>query len=185
MTLKHIFAIAVAVVAFASCSNDYEVDNLNGLTVSSSYVSLPLAGGANNVNITSNDAWELDTTGTVVKGKKWLEFSSLSGNAGESTLTIKAEATENGRSAEVKLKSGNLVQRINIIQGLPVATPATCAEVLAGPDAKTYMVTGTVTKISNTSYGNFYLADNTGEVYIYGTLDKNGKEKNFASLGIE
>lgn len=185
MTLKHIFAIAVAVVAFASCSNDYEVDNLNGLTVSSSYVSLPLAGGANNVNITSNDAWELDTTGTVVKGKKWLEFSSLSGNAGESTLTIKAEATENGRSAEVKLKSGNLVQRINIIQGLPVATPATCAEVLAGPDAKTYMVTGTVTKISNTSYGNFYLADNTGEVYIYGTLDKNGKEKNFASLGID
>ena len=114
MTLKHIFAIAVAVVAFASCSNDYEVDNLNGLTVSSSYVSLPLAGGANNVNITSNDAWELDTTGTVVKGKKWLEFSSLSGNAGESTLTIKAEATENGRSAEVKLKSGNLVQRIKI-----------------------------------------------------------------------
>ena len=185
MKLKHIFTIAVAAVAFASCSNDYEVDNLNGLTVSSSYVSLPEAGGGTNITITSNDAWTLDTIGTAIKGKTWLEYSSLSGNAGESTLTIKAGATDNGRSAEVRLISGNKTQRINIIQGLPVATPATCAEVIAGPDSKTYLVTGTVTAIANTTYGNFYLADNTGQVYIYGTLDKNGNEKNFASLGIE
>lgn len=186
MKFKHIFAIAVAAVAFASCSNDYEVDNLNGLTVSSSYVSLPQAGGSDTITINSNDAWTLDTIGTVQKGKKaWLNFSSLNGNAGESELVIKAEAYEGGRSAEVRLRSGNQTQRINIIQGLPVATPATCAEVLAGPDAKTYMVTGIVTAIANTTYGNFYLEDKTGKVYIYGTLDKNGNEKNFASLGID
>ena len=145
MKLKNIFAIVVAAVAFASCSNDYEVENPKGLTVSSSYVSLPEAGGGTNITITSDDAWTLDTIGSAIKGKTWLEFSSLRGNAGESTLTIKAGATDNGRSAEVRLVSGSTVQRINIIQGLPVATPATCAEVIAGPDAKTYMVTGTVT----------------------------------------
>ncbi len=185
MKIKHIFAIAVATLAIASCSNEYEVDNLNGLTVSSSYVSLPVAGGSNTVTINSSDAWTLDTIGSAIKGKSWLEFSSLSGNAGESTLTIKADANEGGRSTEIKLVSGNHVQRINIIQGLPVATLATCEEVIAGPDAKTYMVTGTVTAIANTTYGNFYLADNTGQVYIYGTLDSNGNEKNFSSLGIE
>lgn len=185
MKFKHIFAIAVAAVAFASCSNEYEVDNLSGLTVSSSYVSLPVAGGASTVTINSNDAWTLDTIGSAIKGKSWLSFSALSGNAGESTLTISAEANEGGRSTEVKLVSGTKVQRINIIQGLPVATSATCAEVIAGPDAKTYLVTGTVTAIANTTYGNFYLADNTGQIYIYGTLDKNGNEKNFSSLGID
>ena len=185
MKFKHIFAIAVAAVAFASCSNDYEVDNLKGLTVSSSYVSLPEAGGSNTITINSNDAWTLDTIGSAIKGKTWLNYSSLSGNAGESTLTIKAEATDNGRSAEIRLVSGTQVQRINIIQGLPVATPATCAEVIAGPDSKTYMVTGTVTAIANTTYGNFYLEDKTGKIYIYGTLDKDGNEKNFSSLGIE
>jgi hypothetical protein len=46
-------------------------------------------------------------------------------------------------------------------------------------------VTGTVTKIANTTYGNWYLQDETGEVYIYGTLDAKGNEKNFLSLGIE
>lgn len=185
MKFKHIFAIGVAAIALASCSNDYEVDNLNGLTVSSSYVSLPMEGGGSNITINSNDAWTLDTIGSAIKGKTWLGYSSLSGNAGESTLTIRAQATEDGRSAEVRLVSGSQVQRINIIQGLPVATPATCAEVIAGPDAKTYMVTGVVTAIANTTYGNFYLADKTGQVYIYGTLDKDGNEKNFSSLGIE
>ena len=29
------------------------------------------------------------------------------------------------------------------------------------------------------------MKDDTGEIYIYGTLDKNGKEKNFLSLGLE
>ena len=186
MNLKHFFAIAAAAVAFASCSENYEVDNLNGLTVSSSYVSLPVAGGTNTINIKSNDAWQLDTTGTVVKGKSWLKFyPSLTGEAGESQLTISAPADVNGRSAEVLLKSGSQTQHILIIQGLPQATAATCAEVIAGPDAKTFMVTGTVTAIANTTYGNFYLQDNTGTIYIYGTLDKNGNEKNFSSLGIE
>ena len=32
---------------------------------------------------------------------------------------------------------------------------------------------------------NSYLNDGTGEVYIYGTLDAKGAEKNFSSLGIE
>ena len=71
------------------------------------------------------------------------------------------------------------MQRINIIQGIATVSNATCAEVLAGPDSKTYRVTGTVTKIVNTTYGNWYLNDGTGEVYIYGTLDSKGGTKNF------
>lgn len=53
-------------------------------------------------------------------------------------------------------------------------TNATCAEILAGEDDKTYRVTGTVKSIVNTTYGNWYLEDSTGEIYIYGTRDRNG-----------
>ena len=58
------------------------------------------------------------------------------------------------------------------------------SNVLAGEDGVTYSVRGEVTKIANTKYGNFYIKDETGEIYIYGTQDANGSW-NFANLGIE
>lgn len=66
----------------------------------------------------------------------------------------------------------------------PEAQEATCAEIIAGEDGVTYRVRGEVTSINNTLYGNWYLKDETGEIYIYGTLDANGQTKNFESLGI-
>ena len=67
----------------------------------------------------------------------------------------------------------------------PQVTTATCAEILAGADGTVYRVTGKCVEIANTTYGNWYLEDATGKVYIYGTLDAEGNTKNFASLGIE
>lgn len=95
-------------------------------------------------------------------------------------LSLSTDAGE-GRSGSVKLNCGDETQIVNIIQGVVTISPATCAEVLAGPDSKTYQVTGTVTSIVNTTYGNWYLNDGTGEVYIYGTLDSKGSTKNFSS----
>ena len=65
------------------------------------------------------------------------------------------------------------------------ATWATCKEVGEAPDGKYFVVSGTITKIVNTTYGNWYMTDGTAELYIYGTLDAEGKTKNFLSLGLE
>ena len=62
---------------------------------------------------------------------------------------------------------------------------ATCKEVCEAPDGKYFVVSGTITKIVNTTYGNWYMTDGTAELYIYGTLDAEGKTKNFLSLGLE
>lgn len=59
---------------------------------------------------------------------------------------------------------------------------ATCAEVNAGPDGVTYRVTGRVKSIVNTTYGNWYLEDETGELYIYGTVDASGNYPRSSSL---
>lgn len=61
----------------------------------------------------------------------------------------------------------------------------TCAEVINGEDGQTYRVRGEITEITNSTWGNFYMKDETGEIYIYGTLDATGATKNFASMGIE
>ncbi|MHB9143710.1 MAG: BACON domain-containing protein, partial [Paludibacter sp.] len=114
-----------------------------------------------------------------------LTHSVTTGSAGESTLIFSASSTLDGRTAEVLIQSGGKTQRINIIQGLSTISTATCADVIAGPDSKTYQVTGVCTSIDNTIYGNWYLTDNTGKIYIYGTLDKKGQTKNFLSLGLE
>lgn len=52
---------------------------------------------------------------------------------------------------------------------------STCADVIAGEDGKTYRVKGRVKKIVNTTYGNWYIEDDTDSLYIYGTLDYAGR----------
>ena len=65
---------------------------------------------------------------------------------------------------------------------LPVGE-ITIGEVLNGEDGETYTVTGTVTGIANIAYGNYYLEDETGELYIYGTKNSEGLYPNQAEGG--
>lgn len=188
MKLKYIFAaLAGVLLTLAGCNEKYEVENLKGLEVNSSNLSLPQDGGSTTLTIVANDSWQIDTTGTVTKGNAWLNFSSLSGNAGESDVIISADSVKGSRSASFTIYSGSMRQIVNIQQGEVTVTNATVAEVLAGPDAATYRVSGTVTKIANTKYGNFYLNDGTSktDLYIYGTVDASGSKSNWASFNIE
>jgi len=180
MKLKKIFPLFIAILAFmASCTDEETMTLLDQIQVSQSYVSIPVDGGSTSITITAKDSW------TVENNVEWLTLSSTSGSAGESELTFSASSTLDGRKGEVLIQSGGETQRINIIQGLATISTATCAEVIAGPDSKTYQVNGVVTAITNTTYGNWYLEDETGSIYIYGTLDAKGQTKNFLSLGLE
>lgn len=180
MKLKYLFPIFIALFALmTSCEDEDTVTLLKKIQVSSSYVSIPVDGGSTSITVTANDSW------TVTSNIEWLTISSTSGSAGESTLTFSAESALDGRTAELIIECAGETQRINIIQGLAIVAPATVAEILAGPESKTYQVTGVVTAIANTTYGNWYLEDETGSIYIYGTLDSKGNEKNFLSWGLE
>ena len=180
MKLKYFFPLFLAAVALmVSCDDEFSATLLDEIQVSSSYVAIPLEGGSKSITVTANEGW------TVESSIAWLTISSASGSAGESTLTFSAESALDGRKGEVKIKCGGVTQRVNVIQGLATVAPATCADVIAGPDSKTYLVTGVCTAITNTLYGNWYLEDETGSIYIYGTLDAKGATKNFLSLGLE
>ena len=179
MKLRYFIPSLMAVVAavFTGCSDDNDPTYLKEIRVSQSYVALSTSGGSTSIDVEATGSW------TVSGAPDWLTVSPASGT-GNGTITFSASAAE-GRTAEVQIACEGKVQLVNIIQGLAVIQTATCAEVIAGPDSKTYRVSGTVTGIANTTYGNWYLNDGTGEVYIYGTLDSKGGTKNFASWGLE
>ncbi len=65
---------------------------------------------------------------------------------------------------------------------------ATVAEFLAAAeDDAWYQLTGTVTDLYNTTYGNFHLVDATGDVLVYGltATQVGSNDKSFSSLGIK
>jgi hypothetical protein len=62
----------------------------------------------------------------------------------------------------------------------------TIAEFIALKNMRdTCILTGVVDSILNTQYGNLYLSDETGQVYVYGVLTADGQSKQFESLGVE
>ena len=179
MKIKNILVSLVAILALAAGCNQIEPDHyLNEVKVSSSYVALSMDGGSATIDVEATESWSIPTA------PDWLTISPASGGAGSTKVSFSASKTLDGRTAELQIKCGDKTQNINVIQGLAVVAPATCAEVIAGPDSKTYRVTGVCTRIANTNYGNWYLQDSTGEIYIYGTVDNTGKY-NWASFGIE
>ena len=181
MKLKYFISFFALVALLAGCSDDDAMTLLDEIQVSSSYVSIDVAGGSNTITLNAKEAWTFDEA----ELPEWLTVSPMNGGAGETKVTFTAPATLDGRTTVLHVKCADKSQTINVIQGLAVVSEATCAEVNAGPESKTYRVTGTVKSIVNTTYGNWYIEDETGEVYIYGTLDAKGNEKNFSSWGME
>ncbi len=181
MKLKYIFTALVAALTLAvGCDDDLE-RYLDEVKVSSSYVAIPAAGGSQTITVNATGDWSF---GEI---PAWLTVSPTSGVAGETTVSFKAEAATSTNEAMLYLTCDDKSQIINVLQmtekvDLPITS---CKEFNEnGEDGKSYRIKGTVARIANTTYGNMYIDDGTGEAYVYGTLDASGKEKNFLSLGI-
>ena len=125
------------------------------------------------------------------EGGRWnvatAEFSLTSSTE---TLYLKFAASVASvyRLDDVKFYTGNGGQTIdldNIEAPQPSdAKKVTVAEFLAAAEDSTiYELTGEITNVTNTTYGNFYLKDATGEVLIYGLCSPSGEEKYWAESG--
>lgn len=182
-------AAALGMMAVGCEEGEYEATHLDSIQVSSSYVGLPIEGGSVQITLEAKSDWMVSSTsdGTGSALPDWFTVSPSSGTSGTYTLTFSAEAGSSTSEETVYIVCGYDAQTINVIQmaekvDLPIST---CAEVNNGEDGTTYRIKGTVTAIANTTYGNMYITDETGTVYVYGTLDASGAEKNFSTLGIE
>lgn len=188
MKLKYILASFVAAATLmVGCTVEEPVSQLSGLEVSNDYVTVAAdAQSSATITVTADEAW------SATASDSWFSVSPSNGSAGQSSLTITASEASSARSGEVHIKMGSKTKIISFNQSAPAGVevpPSTCAEVIAGENI-TYKVVGTVTKIANDQYGNWYLADDTGEIYIYGTFNSKGAypkdaDGGWAGFGIE
>ena len=198
MKLRNIFtALTAAALALVGCQNESEF--LDEVQVSKSFVSLAVEGGEASVTITATADWAFEVSDVwpevIVRDKEgnetsrtpsWLSVDLASGAKGQTVVTFSAEATTETREVTLLLACAGVKQNVKVLQmAEKVETPlSTCAEANAGETGKIYRVKGTVTSIANTTYGNMYITDETGTVYVYGTLYQ-GAEKQFEKHGIE
>ena len=206
MKLRYLFSMILAsALMLVSCVDEMGTDSFDNIKLDKTMLVIPENGGTVELKVNATEAWAFDTLYTedvwpnVITRKKndageyyvskveesWLSVDKMAGEAGETVLKFTADTVAGGREIELCIKAGVNSQFIRVRQGSLEASSATCAEVIAGADGKTYRVKGVCTSIANTQYGNWYLNDGTGEVYVYGTLDKDGKTKNYESWGME
>lgn len=198
MKLRYLFStMLAAALVFAGCTKE-EVETLDNLQLTpATYLSISENGGTVTLTVTATEAWEFvvdDNWPDVITRENdgteksrvphWLAADKLSGGAGVTTVTFSASGVPYGREVELSIKAGDHTQFLMVRQGSLEASEATCQDVIDGPDGKTYIVQGVVTAIANTTYGNWYLKDDTGQIYIYGTVDDSGSY-NWASFNIE
>lgn len=180
MKLNRLFLTLAAIAATAvSCVKD-ELAQLDEVQVSQSYIALPTEGGSIDVTVTATDSWEITDI------PEWLTVAPASGVAGKTVVTFFAEATSATNESVLKLLCSGKTQLLTVLQmadkvELPITS---CAEVNAAEDGITFKIKGTITAIENTTYGNLYVTDETGSVYIYGTLYE-GATKQFSKYGVE
>ena len=110
-----------------------------------------------------------------------------------STLTIKIGSVEEPKTlAEAVVFAAGKIKSINYtLTEVPVEVPPTKATVedflAAAEDDTWYELTGTISNLTNTTYGNFDLTDATGKVYVYGLTKTKvaSNDKSFASIGLK
>ncbi len=182
MKLRYIFTMlaSLLMLAFTGCQEE-EGRFLDEVKVSQSYIAIPAEGGSVEITVDAIDSW------SIAGVPEWLTVSPASGSAGQTKVTFTAGAATATNEAVLALNCAGVSQTLNVLQMTePLEVPISTCDFVNnnGEDGVIYRVKGTVTSIANTVYGNWYLNDGTGEVYIYGTLYE-GATKQFTKHGLE
>ncbi|HOO42825.1 MAG TPA: BACON domain-containing carbohydrate-binding protein, partial [Bacteroidales bacterium] len=120
----------------------------------------------------------------------WLSVKSMIKGADDSTrVAFVAQPNLGGdRVATISMTSATSSASSTIqvtVTQIGAIIDATVAEfIAAAEDATQYRITGVISKDTGSDYGNIYIKDATGEIYIYGVLDADGKSKQWKNMGI-
>ena len=188
MKLRYIIASLLAGAAlFSGCEKEVE-HFLDEVKLNTSYVGFPKEGGTKTIEMTTSDSWTLSMSEEM---PTWLTVTPSSGSAGAQKLTLTAAPGEDGHNSYFYILCGGKSMAVIVTQeaGEKKEAPITPIADAIAAAAGTFRLQGVVTKIANTQYGNFYIEDETGSIYIYGVKDAKGYPKDDPSgwtrFGIE
>lgn len=187
---NYILSILAGAALAAGCAQEQVISSIAEFKPEKSYIGLPLEGGINTTPVKATASWSFDTSAIP----EWLTVSPTSGGAEVEHIVFAAEPNTGNSERSVKLvvNVGGKQQRFTVIQAGPGAVEAplsTIAQVVAGNDGETFRIRGTVTSIVNTNYGNLYVSDDTGSIYIFGLFNAKGQYPKdaggWATFGVE
>lgn len=210
--MKKIFSIFGALLAGAlmfSCSDQYQEEITFGTEITASVESLAQFAKENaepqTLEVTANGEW-------MAVAPAWVEVSPAFGGEGTTTVSVRAKdnyekvakedgtlvdelgpkrsatitfAGEGDAKAEVALSQEGDSNKWDPAVPRPVSMKYFNEEATTG-DGFTYILTGKITEVANTQYGNFYFEDETGTAYVYGLLTPDGEaQKQWAAAGLK
>lgn len=147
---------------------------------------LPLEGGEFKAYLTCKG--EGVSVAVPDDAKSWLSVTSIETSGTNATVTFVAADNQLGDRATTltfnTTSNGKVYSAQTSLEQKGAIIETTVDKLLAAEDGATqYRVTGYISKMANTTYGNYYIKDATGEIYVYSTLN-NGESKKFEALGI-
>ena len=197
MNVKNLLFIGLAAaVLFTGCKEgeDGTVSGTPKITLSETGpIEFGEEAGSKSLTLTASRDWFVEISSAV---PDWITVKPESGPASDKPqqITIDVKVNEGvGRTAKIVFKAGLAEASLKVNQQGPGGaidpdgiTAVSVAEFLAadvndGDDAPLYRLTGTLTYVASSRYGNVYIEDETGSVYAYGLCSD--KSLTFESYG--
>ena len=161
------------------------------LTVSPTTLNMAAAGQTASITLKATGDW------TAAANASWITIDKASGSGSDKSqvVTVTAAAnTEGERSGKLTFTMGDKTASVTISQyGAIQAQTVTIAEFIEkSPDSdEWFRITGTITQIcDNTAkaYGDFYIKDATGELFVFGMtkeFSENLNDQSFSQIGLK
>ena len=177
-----------------------KVDTTPKVKLEKTSLELSAEASEGTINVTATNIESIEVRAKVEEGAQdesnWLVADYDEDN---SCITYSAEANESEepRTAYIEVYcldvDGNeVVAGVNVTQSPKTEEPVgpqtiTIADFLELKDTETeYILTGKITRVANTTYGNFDITDATGTVYVYGLLTPDGTaQKQWGAAGLK
>lgn len=189
--LKSFAFAALALLAFSCGGDEPEVVTKPSLSIETKSIDFDFDGGSSTITFTANMDW------TITSDSQWLQLSPKSGSGSTSAQNVTVTAIANDeylvRNATVSISVGNISKNVLVSQAAKEDVlgfhTLTIKEFRNKKTDKNtfYRLVAEVASIANYQYGNLYLVDDTGYLYVYGlTATKVAEnDQSFASLGIK
>ncbi|MDO5320871.1 MAG: DNA/RNA non-specific endonuclease [Bacteroidia bacterium] len=187
---KMVFAVLLVAVACTKQENGSNPESDKGtISVTPASQTLDYKSGSVTVSVRANKAWQ------ATASENWI---TVTPSRGEGNADVTVSVTKNGTGEERRgkvtfgLNMGNASAEVTVTQATNVGPDgivnATIAEFNAEPDSDKmwYRITGEIISISSYAYGDLYIKDDTGFLYVYGLAPaKGGSTQDFKSLNLK
>ena len=185
-TCRTLILVLAMAFCMASCTKT-EKEEEQSLSVSPISLTFSKEGGSQPITINSSGNWTSSTVGN------WIKLNPGSGSSTVKTVEVTVSSNmEEAREGTITIASGIRTAVVKISQEAGYADDdikkVSIAEFRRLKDSETdwYRLTGEVVSISKVEYGDLYLLDDTGYVYVYGLApEKGGVNEDFAKAGIK